>query len=247
MHGAARRPRVRRQGHRRTLFVVDAGVDTGADRRPGAPCRCRRRRRRDACTSASRSSSAACSSTYVGRMARDGWTVTGQKGHHPVSERTPTIATSPPRPGQRLRQDRAGGARARPARGRGRARVHRVDGRADRRRRRPGHRGRGAHRLPRVPRRPGQDPAPAACTRASSPTAATPTTWPQLAELGHRAVRPGRVATSTRSRETVRVGRRAGRVRRADRHRRPVDGPRRRQEPRQRRRRRRPGRVRRRC
>ena len=46
-----------------------------------------------------------------------------------------------------------------------------------------------------------------------------------------RAVRPGRRATSTRSRETVASGASARRVRRADRHRRPVDGARRRQEP----------------
>ena len=109
----------------------------------------------------------------VGRMVRDGCTVSGTKGHHPVSERRPDQA----RPDLRLRQDRAGGARPRPARGRGRAGVDRVHGGADRGRRRAGHPGRGAHRLPRVPRRPGQDPAPAACTPGSWPTSASPTTW----------------------------------------------------------------------
>ena len=56
----------------------------------------------------------------------------------------------------------------------------------------------------------------------------------------HRAVRPGRRQPLPVPRDG-RLGRRAGRVRRADRHRRPVDGARRREEPRERRHRHRPG------
>ena len=61
----------------------------------------------------------------------------------------------------------------------------------------------------------------------------------------HRAVRAGRGRTSTRSPTTVAVRRDAGRVRRADRHRRPDDGARGGQEPPERRGRRLPGAVRR--
>ena len=93
-----------------------------------------------------------------------------------------------------------------------------------------GHQGRGPHRLPRVPRRPGQDAAPARCTPASSPTAASTPTSQQLAELG---VEPFDLVVSNLYPFTAdrRLGRDARRVRRADRHRRPVDGARRRQEP----------------
>ena len=59
-----------------------------------------------------------------------------------------------------LRQDRARGPGPWPARGRGRDRVDRRLGRAHRGPRHPGDRGRRPHRLPGVPRGPGQDPAP---------------------------------------------------------------------------------------
>ena len=70
-------------------------------------------------------------------------------------------AADPPRADQRLRQDRPGGAGPGAARGGRAARLHRLDGEADRGGGGPGHRGRGADRLPRVPGRPGQDAAPA--------------------------------------------------------------------------------------
>ena len=104
-------------------------------------------------------------------------------------------------------------------------RVDRLDRRAHRRGRRAGDRGRGADRVPRVPRRPGQDAAPAGARRPARRPAARPST---------RAAR--RARASSRSSCVVvqplpvrgdrRVRRDAGRVRRADRHRRPVDGPR---------------------
>ncbi len=116
--------------------------------------------------------------------------VDGTKGEVLVS--TPEQDTpDPPRAGQRLRQDRPGRAGPRPARGRRRARLDRLDGRPDRRRRRPGHAGRGADRLPGVPRRPGQDAAPA---RARGLLADLRPGRPRRAarRARHRAVRPGR-------------------------------------------------------
>ena len=109
-------------------------------------------------------------------------------------------------------------------------RLDRLDRGAHRRRRRAGHPGRGAHRLPRVPRRPGQDAAPARCTPGILADLRKPDHARQLAELGiepfdlvvvnlYPFARPSRRGASPR------------RVRRADRHRRPVDGARRRQEP----------------
>ena len=100
--------------------------------------------------------------------------------------------THPDQAGARLglRQDRAGGARPRPARRRRRAGLHRRLGRADRGARHPGHQGRGPHRLPRVPRRPGQDPAPQGARRAPGrPPPRLPR--PAARRARHRAVRPG--------------------------------------------------------
>ena len=88
----------------------------------------------------------------------------------------PPAGAGTPRAAQRLRQDRPGGPGPRAARGRRRAGVDRLDGGADRRHRGAGHAGRGAHRLPGVPRRAGEDAAPARCTRASSPTGGGTTT-----------------------------------------------------------------------
>ena len=135
------------------------------------------------------------------------------------------------RPGLRLRQDRPRRPGPRPARGRRRAGLHRL---APPRRiadaGRPGHQGRGAHRLPRVPRRPGQDAAPAGARRASSPTGASTPTSQQLAELGIEPFDLVVVNLYPFARDR-RLRRDARRVRRADRHRRPVDGARRGQEP----------------
>ena len=105
-------------------------------------------------------------------------------------------------------------------------RLHRVDGGAHRRRGRPGGRGRGAHRLPRVPRRPGQDAAPAGARRASSPTCASTTTSRSSTALG---IEPFDLVVVNLYPFTAdrRLRRQPRRVRRADRHRRPVDGARR--------------------
>ena len=74
--------------------------------------------------------------------------------------------TGPPRPRLRLRQDRPRRAGPRPARRRRRPRLdRRVRGQAHRVARHAGDRGRGPHRLPRVPRGPGQDAAPARARR----------------------------------------------------------------------------------
>ena len=99
----------------------------------------------------------------------------------------------------------------------------------DRRRRRPGDPGRGAHRLPRVPRRPGEDAAPDGARR--HPGRPPPRVPPRPAPgARRRAVRPGRVEPVPLHRDR---GERRGarRVRRADRHRRTVDGAGRREEP----------------
>ena len=89
--------------------------------------------------------------------------------------------------------------------------------------------GRGAHRLPRVPRRPGQDAAPAGARRhPRRPAAGRPRAAARRAR--HRAVRPGRGQPLPVPRDRG-VRRRARRVRRADRHRRPVDGAGRGEEP----------------
>ena len=78
------------------------------------------------------------------------------------------------------------------ARRRRRAGLDRRLGRADRGARAAGDQGRGADRLPRVPRRPGQDAAPA---RARRHPRRPPPRLPRRAarRARHRAVRPGRV------------------------------------------------------
>ena len=70
--------------------------------------------------------------------------------------------------------------------------LHRRLGGADRRRWAPGHPGRGAHRLPRVPRRPGQDAAPEGARRHPR---RPPPRLPRAAarRARRRAVRPGRL------------------------------------------------------
>ena len=114
----------------------------------------------------------------------------------------------------------------------------RVDCRADRLRRRAGGPGGGAHRVPRVPGGPGQDAAPAGARRHPG---RHPQARPPRAARRARGSRrsSSSSSTSTRSRHR-RVGCDAGRVRRADRHRRAVDGAGRGQEPPERGRRHRP-------
>ena len=85
----------------------------------------------------------------------------------PPPGRAPTAPPDPPRAGQRVRQGRPARAGHRAARGRRRDRVHRVDRGADRRRGRAGDARRGGHRVPGVPRRAGQDAAPAGARRAA--------------------------------------------------------------------------------
>ena len=74
-----RRPGVRRQGHRRTLFVVDAGRRHRPDRRPDRGAGRATTTPPRPCTSGSRSPSARCWSTPSGRMAREGFTVEGRR------------------------------------------------------------------------------------------------------------------------------------------------------------------------
>ena len=107
----------------------------------------------------------------------------------------------------------------RPARRRRRARVDRRLGGADRGARHPGDQGRGAHRLPRVPRRPGQDPAPQGARR--DPRRPPPRVARAAAGRARASSRSTWWSpTSTRSPRPSMSGASARRVRRADRHRR---------------------------
>ena len=200
-------------------------ADRGAGRGRGA----RRRRHASRCTSGSRWPSGRCSSTpSAGWPARASPSRTGRSGSDDCSEaRDPDQARA--RLG--LRQDRARGPRAGPARRRRRARVHRRLGRADRGARHPGHQGRGPHRLPRVPGRPGQDAAPPGARR--DPRRPAPRVARAAARRpGRRALRPGgrqplpvhpdgdvrrRRPTSASSRSTSAVRRWCGRRRRTTR------------------------------
>ena len=86
----------------------------------------------------------------------------------------------------------------------------------------PGHAGRGADRLPGVPRRAGQDAAPAGAR--GHPGRPAPRHPPGAARRArHRAVRPRRGEPLSVQRDR-RERRRTRRVRGADRHRRPFDG-----------------------
>ena len=105
-----------------------------------------------------------------------------------------------------------------------------------------GHPGERGDRLPRVPRRPGQDAAPGRARRAARrPVASrrTSSSWTSSAIAPFELVI---VNLYPFARDRC-FGRRTGRVRRADRHRRARDDPRRGQEHRERRRRRRPRRA----
>ena len=141
-------------------------------------------------------------------------------------------AAGPPGTGERLRQGGAHRAGRGPAQARRGDRLHRLDGAADRGRGRAGHPGRGADRLPRVPRRPRQDPAPARARRAARRHP------PRRAHGAARRARHRPVRAARREPLPVhrdgRLRRGARRVRRADRHRRARDGAREREEPRQR-------------
>ena len=100
--------------------------------------------------------------------------------------------------------------------------------------RRAGDPGRGADRLPGVPRRPGQDAAPAGARRpARRPAAATRTARSSPSWASRRSTCWCRNLYPFT--ETVASGATRRRVRRADRHRRAGDGPGGRQEPRHRR------------
>ena len=228
----------------------------------GAPCTCRRRRRHrpdhraargagprrrrrgDACTNASRSSSGSCSSTSVAALARDGCTVTERRGpdDQPVTERSPirrALVSVYDKTGldelARGAARRRASSSSRPARRRGRIADAGVpvtpveeltgfpeclDGRV-----------KTLH--PRVHAGLLADPRKPEHTGAAR-------------RARHRAVRPGRGQPLPVPRDGG-LGRDAGRVRRADRHRRPGDGARRREEPPLGRRRRRPGALRRRA
>ena len=177
--GPGRRARARRQGHRRDAVRRRRGHRHRPDHRPDGGARGGRRRRRRRCTTGSRSPSGPCSSRpSAGSPAKASPSPTGRCGSANDREHSPTD-TRPhrdqARPGLRLRQGRARGAGPGPARRRRRARLHRRLGEADRRARPAGDQGRGPHRLPRVPRRPGQDAAPEGARRhPRRPPAADP-------------------------------------------------------------------------
>ena len=121
-------------------------------------------------------------------------------------------------------------------------RVDRLDGDDDRRRGGARDAGRGADRLPGVPRRPGQDASPEGARRHPR-RHAQPRPRPAARRPRRRALRPRRRQPLSVPRDR-RLGCERGRVRRADRHRRPVDGAGRGQEPRKRRHRDEPGGIR---
>ncbi|CAA9307339.1 MAG: IMP cyclohydrolase / Phosphoribosylaminoimidazolecarboxamide formyltransferase, partial [uncultured Friedmanniella sp.] len=137
---------------------------------------------------------------------------------------------APARAGLGVRQDRAADGGPGPRRRRGRDRLHGLHRPDHRRRRAAGHPRRGRHRLPRVPRRPGQDPAPEGARRAARrpPAAVAPR---PAGRAGRRPVRPADQQPLPVHRDR-RVRRDARRVRRADRHRRAGDGAQLGQEPR---------------
>ena len=167
-----------------TLFVVDSGVDTGPvvaqsavgvddDDTVADPARADQDRR-----------------------APDARRLRGPDGPTMVSpspsERSPSRervegsrqARRSPGAHLRLRQGGAGGPGAGAPRGRGRPGVHGLDRLADRRRRRAGDQGRGPHRVPRVPRRPGQDPASHDPRRDPGRHPQSRTTWLSWRDLG---------------------------------------------------------------
>ena len=206
-----------------TLFVVDAGVDTGPILAQRAVEVRRRRRRRVAARA------------HQGRRARAPRRRRGphgprrldrhrQEGQHPVS-------TRPVRRALVSVYDKTGLDEL--ARGLADAGVEivstgstaaRIAGLGIAR-----HAGAGPHRLPRVPRRPREDPAPeGARGDPRRPPARGPPAPARRAR--HRAVR-ARGGQPLPVRRHGRLGRGPGRVRRADRHRRPHDGAGRGQEP----------------
>ena len=228
-----------------TVFLVDAGVDTGRSS-PRPPCRSWTRTTRTRCTSGSSRWSGRCSSTTVAAWpAMAG--PSRPEGHDRV-RRSPsgdaprsaarwsasttrrvwrTWPAACTRPASRSCPPASAAARiARPGM--------------------PVTRGRGAHRVPRVPRRPGQDPAPQRARRDAGRPRLPDARATQLAELG---IEPFDlvVGQPLPVHADRRLRRGAGRVRRADRHRRPVDDPGGGQEPRERRGRDRPDALRLRC
>ena len=246
MHGPRRRAGLRREGHRLHRASSSPAASTTARwwRRP--PSRSSPATTWRACTSASRRRSGRCSWTsWAGWPAKAGPSTT-ERSLSSEQLRCAPGRRHPPdqaRAGQRVRQDRAGGAGPRPARRRDRPGLHRRLGQADPRPGPPGHRGRRAHRLPGVPGRPGQDPASEGARRhPGRPAAGGP---PQAARRARRrALRPGG-GEPLPVHPDRRLRREPRRVRRADRHRRPVDGPRRGEEPPERGRRGQPGELRR--
>ncbi len=115
------------------------------------------------------------------------------------------------------------------ARGRRRAGLHGRLRCPHRQARHPGDQGGGPHRLSRVPRRPGQDAAPEGARRhPRRPPARLPRR--PAGRARRRAVRPGGLQPVSVHPDRG-LGREPGRVRRADRHRRTVDGAGRGEEP----------------
>ena len=213
-----------------TLFFVDAGVDTGPiiaqvavpvrddDTEETLTERIKEAERRQLVE-------------YVGRLVREGWTITGRKVTDPMNERR--APSDPAGAGQRVRQDRAGRAR--------RGRCTRPASRSCR---------------PARPRRT-IEAAGVPVTRVEELTGfpecldgrvktlhpkvhaglladlRLPTARGAARRARHRAVRPAGQQPLPVHRDG-RVRRRRRRVRRADRHRRPGDGAGGREEPRRR-------------
>ena len=214
-----------------TVLFVDDGVDTGPIIAQVAVPVARRRRRGHAPRAHQGRRATPCSSSTSGRMARDGWT---DRRNERSRSREPTEATNaaPIRRALISVYDKTGLEEL--ARGLHAAGVELVSTGSTAATIAaagvPGHPGRGADRLPRVPRRPGQDAAPEGARRASSPTCACDEHARAARRARHRAVRAGGLQPLPVHRDR-RLRRDARRVRRADRHRRPVHGARRRQEP----------------
>ena len=237
--GPGRRARLRREGHRRHPVRRRRGRRHRPDHRPERSCPCEDDDDVESLHERIKVAERPCSSTpWAGWPAKASPSPTGRCGS--ADDRAPRTRAPAwhehPRPdrdqagaGLGLRQDRARGPGPRPARRRRGAGLHRRLGQADRRPRPPGDQGRGPDRLPRVPRRPGQDAAPEGARRhPRRPAAADPRRAARRAR--RRAVRPGRLQPLPVHRDRD-LGRLPGRVRRADRHRRPVDGPRGGEEP----------------
>ena len=196
MHGAARRARLRGEGGRRDVLSSTPGWTPGRSSRRSR-CRCRRRHRGHAARAdqGGRAPAARRVRRPAGPRGLDRHRTERSRSHdRPSDRRRPIrralVSACTTRPGWSNwpALDAAGVEIVSTG----------IDGRRDRDAGHPGDPGRAAHRLPGVPRRPGQDAAPGGARRAARrPAADRPRGAARRA--GHRAVRPAGRATSTRS------------------------------------------------